>query len=90
MLPFSKRPPPPDEFFLRSGDFESIEVDDAPPVVPPAPQPRQVWNRTVPRAQEHRAQLPSETVLRRPPSARSYGRHSPTHALPAANPRRGR
>ena len=24
MLPFSKRPPPPEEYFLRSGDFEAV------------------------------------------------------------------
>lgn len=27
MLPFSKRPPPPEEYFLRSGDFEAVRQD---------------------------------------------------------------
>ena len=27
MLPFSKRPPPPDEYLLRSGDFEAVRQD---------------------------------------------------------------
>ncbi|MDB5216285.1 MAG: hypothetical protein JWO86_4212 [Myxococcaceae bacterium] len=34
MLPFSKRPPPPDEYLLRSGDFEAVRQDSysgAPP-----------------------------------------------------------
>lgn len=26
MLPFSKRPPPPEEYFLRSGDFEAVNA----------------------------------------------------------------
>lgn len=30
MLPFSKRPPPPEEYFLRSGDFESVQPQQLP------------------------------------------------------------
>lgn len=30
MLPFSKRPPPPEEYFLRSGDFEAVSPTPAP------------------------------------------------------------
>jgi hypothetical protein len=52
VLPFSKRPPPPEEYFLRSGDFEAVRQDShagpAPhasyasyghsPTIPPAPR----------------------------------------------------
>ena len=47
MLPFSKRPPPPEEYFLRSGDFEAVRQDSyagpgpnahASPAIPPAPR----------------------------------------------------
>ncbi len=31
MLPFSKRPPPPEEYFLRSGDFEAVHPQQLPP-----------------------------------------------------------
>lgn len=37
MLPFSKRPPPPEEYFLRSGDFEAVQAND-PYAIPPAPR----------------------------------------------------
>lgn len=83
MLPFSKRPPPPDEFFLRSGDFEAFEVEEMPTVVPPMPQsPRQVWNRTAPRAPERRTPLPPVTAPA-PRFPRTSGRRG---SLPAANP----
>jgi hypothetical protein len=29
VLPFSKRPPPPDEYLLRSGDFEAVRQDQS-------------------------------------------------------------
>jgi hypothetical protein len=35
VLPFSKRPPPPEEFFLRSGDFEAVQQN---PTIPPPPR----------------------------------------------------
>jgi len=48
VLPFSKRPPPPDEYLLRSGDFEAVRHDSysgarphpsyAPQAIPPAPR----------------------------------------------------
>ena len=53
MLPFSKRPPPPEEYFLRSGDFEAVRQDShagpvpqasyasyggGSPTIPPAPR----------------------------------------------------
>ena len=46
VLPFSKRPPPPEEYFLRSGDFEAVRQDSysgpAPhgyaQAIPPAPR----------------------------------------------------
>ncbi|HSO35285.1 MAG TPA: hypothetical protein VLT33_22305 [Labilithrix sp.] len=42
MLPFSKRPPPPEEYFLRSGDFEAVPpqgyASQAPVSVPAAPR----------------------------------------------------
>ena len=36
MLPFSKRPPPPEEYFLRSGDFEAMRQDNV--QIPSAPR----------------------------------------------------
>ncbi len=39
MLPFSKRPPPPEEYFLRSGDFQAMNAYGATsPAIPPAPR----------------------------------------------------
>jgi hypothetical protein len=41
VLPFSKRPPPPEEYFLRSGDFEAVRQDRQDPyaqAIPPAPR----------------------------------------------------
>src|SRR5438132_5633644 len=36
VLPFSKRPPPPEDYFLRSGDFEAIDPNAA--EIPPPPR----------------------------------------------------
>ena len=38
MLPFSKRPPPPEEYFLRSGDFEQVNANSSNQYIPPAPR----------------------------------------------------
>jgi hypothetical protein len=49
VLPFSKRPPPPEEYLLRSGDFEAVRQDShagpvphasygGSPTIPPAPR----------------------------------------------------
>jgi hypothetical protein len=41
VLPFSKRPPPPEEYFLRSGDFEAVRQERKDPyaaTIPPAPR----------------------------------------------------
>jgi hypothetical protein len=46
VLPFSKRPPPPEEYFLRSGDFEAVNGQPRQPhtngsanqMIPPAPR----------------------------------------------------
>lgn len=46
VLPFSKRPPPPEEYFLRSGDFEAVQASHEqtrashmPVSLPAPPQP---------------------------------------------------
>ena len=52
VLPFSKRPPPPEEYFLRSGDFEAVQP--APSSGAPTPYaPRR--SRSAPRASGLRA-----------------------------------
>ncbi len=40
MLPFSKRPPPPEEYFLRSGDFEAVQPQQPPQSYTPSYTPR--------------------------------------------------
>ncbi len=45
MLPFSKRPPAPEEYFLNSGDFQAVQPHPAPLSVRPMAQPQPIFAR---------------------------------------------
>ena len=80
VLPFSKRPPPPEEYFLRSGDFEAAPVGNpahnanAPSYVPPAPR--------APIFARHVAATPYG-FSQGPQSQRSYAAHHEQSVGPA-------
>ncbi|MBS2013830.1 MAG: hypothetical protein JST00_13155 [Deltaproteobacteria bacterium] len=45
MLPFSKRPPAPEEYFLNSGDFQALPPAQAHPSTPPMAQQQPIFAR---------------------------------------------
>ncbi|MDB4935350.1 MAG: hypothetical protein JWP87_2322 [Labilithrix sp.] len=78
MLPFSKRPPPPEEYFLRSGDFEAVRPDRQDAYAQPIPSAprapvfaRQAAQTPYGFSQSHQSQFSQYNDLSAPPPPHS-------------------
>jgi hypothetical protein len=69
VLPFSKRPPPPDEYLLRSGDLEAVRQDPY-SMRTPAPQSYAPASYPPPASQSY---APPPAFVRQAPQSAPYG-----------------